>query len=66
VVREVGEAAVAERRPDGSVLVRVPCGNLVAFRSWVLGLLDDAVVVGPPEVRADVVAWLQAVAGSAA
>jgi predicted DNA-binding transcriptional regulator YafY len=63
VVREVGEAAVTERRPDGSVLVRVPCGNQLAFRSWVLGLLDDAVVVGPPEVRADIVAWLEAVAG---
>jgi proteasome accessory factor B len=63
VVREVGEAAVAERRPDASVLVRVPCGNQVAFRSWVLGLLDDALVVGPPEVRADIVAWLEAVAG---
>ncbi len=62
VVREVGEAAVAERRPDGSVLVRVPCANQVAFRSWVLGLLDDAVVVGPPEVRADIVTWLRAVA----
>lgn len=62
VVREVGEAAVAERRPDGTVLVRVPCGNQVAFRSWVLGLLDDAVVVEPPEARADLVAWLRAVA----
>ena len=65
VVREVGEAAVAERRADGSVVVRVPCGNLAAFRSWVLGLLDDAVVVGPPELRADLVAWLRASAGSA-
>jgi len=66
VVREVGEAAVAERRPDGSVVVRVPCANQAAFRSWVLGLLDDAVVVGPPEVRADLVAWLRASAGSPA
>ena len=66
VVREVGEAAVAERRPDGSVLVRVPCGNQMAFRSWVLGLLDDALVVAPPEVRADIVAWLRAVAGGGA
>jgi proteasome accessory factor B len=64
VVREVGEEAVAERRRDGSVLVRVPCGNQAAFRSWVLGLLDDAVVVAPPEVRADIVSWLRAIAGT--
>ena len=30
-----------------------------AFRSWVLGLLDHAEVVGPPDVRAAVVAWLR-------
>jgi hypothetical protein len=66
VVREVGEDAVVERRDDGTVVVRVPCGNLAAFRSWLLGLLDDAVVVGPPAVRADVVAWLAAVAGEPA
>jgi proteasome accessory factor B len=66
VVRELGEVAVTERRGDGSVVVRVPCGNLAAFRSWVLGLLDDAVVVGPPEVRADILAWLHALAGGGA
>jgi proteasome accessory factor B len=58
VVREVGEGAVVERRPGGEVVVRVPCTNLAAFRSWVLGLLEHAEVVEPPEVRADVVAWL--------
>ena len=47
---------------DGSILVRVPCANLPAFRSWVLGLLDDAVVLEPPEVRDDVVQWLAAMA----
>jgi hypothetical protein len=64
VVREVGDDAIAERRADGRVVVRVPCGNLPAFRSWLLGLLDDAVVIGPPEVRADVVAWLAAIAAT--
>ena len=47
------------RRADGSVVVRVPCANLPAFRSWVLGLLDHAVVLEPAEVRAEVVAWLR-------
>jgi predicted DNA-binding transcriptional regulator YafY len=61
VAREVGDEAVVARRDDGSILVRVPCGNLDAFRSWVLGLLDDAVVVEPPDVRSDVVEWLVAI-----
>jgi predicted DNA-binding transcriptional regulator YafY len=63
VVREVGDEAVVERRGDGSVVVRVPCTNLAAFRSWVLGLLDHAEVLAPPEVRADMVDWLAACAG---
>jgi predicted DNA-binding transcriptional regulator YafY len=62
VAAEVGEDAVLERRPDGSIVVRVPCGNRPAFRSWLLGLLDDAVVLGPAEVRAEVTAWLGAIA----
>jgi hypothetical protein len=44
-------------------VVRVPASNLPAFRSWVLGLLEHAVVLGPPEVRADIVSWLRVVAG---
>ena len=35
-----------------------------AFRSWVLGLLEHAEVLGPEELRADVVGWLEAVAGA--
>jgi proteasome accessory factor B len=62
VRREVGEDAVAESRADGSVIVRVPCTNMPAFRSWVLGLLEHAEVVSPPSVRDDVVAWLKAMA----
>ena len=41
----------------------MPCANVPAFRSWVLGLLDHAEVVGPPDVRADVVAWLERAGG---
>jgi predicted DNA-binding transcriptional regulator YafY len=68
VVRaELGDAAVADERPDGSVVFTVHCTNRGAFRSWVLGLGTDVEVLGPPEVRADLVAWLQAlVAGGGA
>lgn len=64
VVAELGEDAVEERRPDGAVVVRVPFTNGPALRSWVLGLLDHAEVLDPPEVRDDVVAWLTRLAGT--
>jgi predicted DNA-binding transcriptional regulator YafY len=62
VLAELGEGAVSERRDDGSVVVTVPFANDWAFRSWVLGLLEDAEVLDPREVRADTVAWLDAIA----
>jgi predicted DNA-binding transcriptional regulator YafY len=62
VVREVGDDAVVEHRTDGGVVLQVPATNRPAFRSWVLGLLDHAEVLGPPEVRDDLVAWLAAIA----
>jgi predicted DNA-binding transcriptional regulator YafY len=63
VERELGEAAVVERR-DGGVVVRVPCTNLAAFRWWVLGFGDHAEVLGPDAVRDEVVTWLEATAGT--
>jgi len=63
VERELGSERVVERRPDGGITVVVPASNLGAFRSWVLGLLDHAVVREPPEVRAHIIDWLRDVAG---
>jgi proteasome accessory factor B len=60
VIREVGEDRVVRRGDDGSVDLRVPATNTVAFRSWLLGLLEHAEVLSPPERRDDVVAWLTA------
>jgi predicted DNA-binding transcriptional regulator YafY len=62
VVAEVGEQAVAERGDDGSVVVRMAVTNRAAFRSFVLGLLDSAEVLGPPELRDEAVGWLEAMA----
>jgi predicted DNA-binding transcriptional regulator YafY len=64
VERELGADRVVERRSDGSVLVAVPAGNATAFRSWILGLLEHAVVESPPELRRQVIDWLSAVAAS--
>ena len=62
VERELGSDRVVERSDDGSVLVSVPAGNLPAFRSWVLGLLDHAVVESPEDVRRHLIDWLTDVA----
>lgn len=59
--RELGVERVMARHDDGAIDVRVPATNTDAFRSWVIGLVDHAVVLDPPEVRNDVIGWLTAV-----
>ncbi|MEJ7560977.1 MAG: WYL domain-containing protein [Ilumatobacteraceae bacterium] len=51
---ELGDDRVLTRRDDGWVEVSVPCANVGAFGSWVLGLMDAAVVLAPAAVRAHV------------
>ena len=55
---EVGAAAVAERDQDGSIVVRLPVVNRDAFRSWVLDMLEHAVVLEPESLRDDIVSWV--------
>jgi len=62
VAEEVGESAVAEHCPDGSVVLRLGVTSHDALRSYVLGLLDHAEVLAPPGVRAATVAWLEELA----
>ena len=62
VVAEVGDATVHERRPDGSVVVRLDVTNVAALRSWVLELGEHAEVLGPESVRHDMISWLEATA----
>jgi len=66
VVDELGEQAVVERRADGAVVVALDVVNREAFRSFVLGLLEHAEVLAPPELRRDIVDWLRTVAEPAA
>ena len=63
-VAKAGAEAVRERRPDGSVVLAMPVTNREAFRSFALGFLDHAEVLGPPELRADMVDWLDRLAAA--
>jgi proteasome accessory factor B len=60
----VGPDAVEGWRPDGSVVLAVLVTNRDAFRSFVLGFLDHAEVLGPPELRAEMVDWLESLCRS--
>jgi proteasome accessory factor B len=60
-----GEETVAGTTPDGWVDFKLPVTNRAAFRSFVLGLLDRAEVVGPPEVRDEIIFWLTGLADQA-
>ena len=62
VVRELGEAAVAERRAAGDLVVTVPYANRWALRAWVMGLVDDAEILEPEDLRAEMVRWLEELA----
>jgi proteasome accessory factor B len=63
-VGALGEGAVVARHADGSVTLRMAVTNRDAFRSFVLGFLDHAEVLGPPSLRADMVAWLSDLASA--
>jgi predicted DNA-binding transcriptional regulator YafY len=60
-VRDLAEDRVLWRGRDGSVEVEVPCANLPAFRSWLLGFLEHADVIAPDEFRRHVVTWVEGV-----
>jgi proteasome accessory factor B len=62
VVDHLGNDAITERRADGSVVVELPVTNPGSFRSFALSFLDHAEVLGPPELRDDMLAWLEELA----
>jgi predicted DNA-binding transcriptional regulator YafY len=62
VVAELGERAVIDHAPDGSVLLALGVSSFEVVRSWLLGLLDHAEVVGPPAARRATISWLEEIA----
>ena len=63
IERFLGGDAEIERADDGTAIVSEQVRDLAAFRSFVLTFLDGAEIIGPAEARADIVAWLEAMAG---
>ncbi len=61
---ELGDAEVRARRADGSASLTVAATDVDALLTWVLGLLDHAEIVGPPEVRAAMIERLRRMAGA--
>jgi proteasome accessory factor B len=55
----LGEQAVTQKLASGSMVFRLNVRNVDAFRSFVLGFLDHAEVLSPPELRADLLDWIE-------
>ena len=62
VARELGQSGVILTHKNGDIDVRVSCANRVAFRAWLFAMVDRAEVLSPPNVRQEVIGWLNEVA----
>jgi predicted DNA-binding transcriptional regulator YafY len=62
IAEEVGEDKVESRQDDGSVVITLRVAGFAALRYWILGLLDHAEILEPPEFRSELIAWLGAIA----
>lgn len=64
VQHHLRDASLVAEHPDGSVELELEVTNVAAFRSLVLSMLEAAEVLSPPELRADIVNWLESMAAS--
>lgn len=62
--RQLGDAVTETAGADGSVVFDVPVVNFDAFRTFLFGFLHRAELLEPPEWRADVISWLEAIEAS--
>ena len=55
-VRQLTARAETTEEADGSVTATIPVGSVDAFIVWMIGLDDQAEILGPPELRDRLVA----------
>ncbi|MDZ7676449.1 MAG: WYL domain-containing protein [Acidimicrobiales bacterium] len=63
--RLVGPGVARTWQDDGGVILELQVRHADGLRSFVLGFLDDAELLDPPELRDDLVAWLDEMTGTA-
>ncbi len=63
-VRSVGDSVAVEWNADGSVVLEFAVRRRDGFRSFVLGFLDAAEILGPAELRDDMRQWLSSMTAS--
>src|SRR5437899_381566 len=67
MLSELGsDAVIEEDRDDDGAVVEMTVTNRAAFRTFLLGFLEHAEVLDPPDIRADFVTWLERAASGAA
>ena len=59
--REIGVNATVAEEPGGSIRARMPVAHPDAFVGWLLGFVDQAEIVSPPELRERLLARVGAV-----
>jgi len=59
--RQLGDSVTETIEPDGSVVFDVPVVNFEAFRTFLFGFLHRAELLEPPQWRAEVISWLEAI-----
>jgi proteasome accessory factor B len=59
------DGTVIEHSTDGETVIELIVTNRSIFRAFLLGFSDSVRVLGPPEVRADMVSWLERLAARA-
>lgn len=62
VEADLGSDAVVEREDSGALVVELGVTSPAGLRSWLLGFLDRAELISPPELRSEMVSWLEAMA----
>ncbi len=64
VTAQLGPATPVTVRDDGSAEVTLEVTNSDGFRTWLLGLGPTVEVIGPADIRDDIVAWLDRIVGA--